>query len=580
MAARDLHGAPREEAPDDGRALEDSALLGLEQVEARCDECLGRGGHRVEGAALLGVGDQLLGEERIPAGVVDDPCAHLVRYVCCERVGQRVHLLLVERAELDRTLGEPGAPFAELRSREAERQDRSFSVRAQLLDEVEQRRLGPVDVVEDEHERAFARAPFEEPPHGEQLLADRPGVSSRLFQALPGLGDHLSQGKERRPLPVRNAAAHEDGCFLADGSNELADDSGLAYPCFADDGDHAGAPRLAHALVCTTKFRQLPFTTDQRRIEGSSNRSCALLDPEHPESTFLRPHSHGMAAERERRRAEQDVAGCRLALEPFPSTHDIARHESVPGQDLAGVDADADFDAREFLPQPRRRSHGPQGIVFVRGRNAEDTEQLVAADCLNRAAVRVDRCTDGGERLRGEPAHLFGVEARSGRRDFARQDGDGLPPFLDGRKNDWQVERRILAEDRLLELAQRHARLEAEIVQERPACVLVGLEGVGLAAGAIERQHELPAQPLVERVVVDERLELADHVAVSAEFELRVDQVLPCREAKLFEALDLAGRERLIGQIAERRTAPERERPAQLKGALLGRIGLASRGNE
>ena len=41
--------------------------------------------------------------------------------------------------------------------------------------------------------------------------------------------------------------------------------------------------------------------------------------------------------------------GCRFALEPFPSAHDVARHEPVTDQDLAGVDADADIDVREFL---------------------------------------------------------------------------------------------------------------------------------------------------------------------------------------------------------------------------------------
>ncbi len=123
-------------------------------------------------------------------------------------------------------------------------------------------------------------------------------------------------------------------------------------------------------------------------------------------------------------------------------------------QDLAGVDADADIDVCEFLlPELRRRSHGPQRIVFVCGRNAEDAEQLVAADALDRAAVGVDRCTDGGERLHGRSAQLFGVKARSDRRDLAGQDGHRLAPLLEGRDDRREVERRILAQDRLLELA-------------------------------------------------------------------------------------------------------------------------------
>ena len=98
----------------------------------------------------------------------------------------------------------------------------------------------------------------------------------------------------------------------------------------------------------------------------------------------------------------------------------------------------------------------------------------------------------------------------------------------------------ILAQDRLLELAQGGARLEAELLDERAARVLVGRERVGLAAGAVEREHELAAQALVGTGAARrERLELGDEVGVAAELELGVDQVLPRREAELLEPRDL-----------------------------------------
>ena len=81
--------------------------------------------------------------------------------------------------------------------------------------------------------------------------------------------------------------------------------------------------------------------------------------------------------------------------------------------------------------------------------------------------------------------------------------GRGLRPRL-GR----QRQRRILREHRALELAQPLARLDAELLDERAPRVLVGLQRVGLAVGAVEREHQLGAQPLAVRVLGDQRLEL------------------------------------------------------------------------
>ena len=56
-----------------------------------------------------------------------------------------------------------------------------------------------------------------------------------------------------------------------------------------------------------------------------------------------------------------------------------------------------------------------------------------------------------------------------------------------------------------------------------------------------------------------ERFELADHVGVPAQLELSVDQILSRHTVELFEARDLRSRERLVVQVAERWSAPERE---------------------
>ena len=90
--------------------------------------------------------------------------------------------------------------------------------------------------------------------------------------------------------------------------------------------------------------------------------------------------------------------------------------------------------------------------------------------------------------------------------------------------------------------------------------VLVGLERVGLAVGAVEGEHQLGPETLPVRVLVDERLELPDHLAVAAEHELRLDQPFERDGMQLVEPGGLALRERLVGEVGQRRAAPQRER--------------------
>ena len=77
-----------------------------------------------------------------------------------------------------------------------------------------------------------------------------------------------------------------------------------------------------------------------------------------------------------------------------------------------------------------------------------------------------------------------------------------------------EVERCVLAEDRALQLLQLAPRLDPQLVDEHAARVLVRGERLCLPPGAVEREHELAAQPLAQRGRRDERLELADEVGV------------------------------------------------------------------
>ena len=69
---------------------------------------------------------------------------------------------------------------------------------------------------------------------------------------------------------------------------------------------------------------------------------------------------------------------------------------------------------------------------------------------------------------------------------------------------------------------------------------------------------------------VDQRLELADHLRVAAERELGLDQLLVRSHPLVLQARDLALGERLVGEVVERRAAPERERRVQRRDRPLG----------
>ncbi len=81
----------------------------------------------------------------------------------------------------------------------------------------------------------------------------------------------------------------------------------------------------------------------------------------------------------------------------------------------------------------------------------------------------------------------------------------------------------IVIQDLPLEALQLPARLDAELVDERPSRGLVDVERVRLAPRAIEREHQLATQPLLEWMLGDEGLELGDQGGVTAELEVRLD---------------------------------------------------------
>jgi hypothetical protein len=131
-----------------------------------------------------------------------------------------------------------------------------------------------------------------------------------------------------------------------------------------------------------------------------------------------------------------------------------------------------------------------------------------------------------------------------------------------------------VAENRLLECLQRLARLDAEVVDERPSGLAVGLERVRLPVGSVERQHLLCAEALPQRVLGHEDAQLSESLLVPTEGEVAVDPVHQRRQPQLVERCHLVTSARFELQPGESRAAPEGQR---LSEALGGRLELAVR---
>src|ERR671910_41359 len=122
-----------------------------------------------------------------------------------------------------------------------------------------------------------------------------------------------------------------------------------------------------------------------------------------------------------------------------------------------------------------------------------------------------------------------------------------------------ELKLRVLGEYRPLELSETFSRLDAQLLHQCPASILVGLQRVSLAVRAVEGEHQLRPEPLSVRMVADQRLELCDHLGMTAEVQLGLDEVLPGRDPRLLETADLALRERLVGEFRQRRATPQRQ---------------------
>ncbi len=134
---------------------------------------------------------EVLDVERVSLRPRDDSGAERRLDFGRHRREQRLCVDVVERSEPQRG-GRPRSSLEQLGTREADHEHRCMlDALAQVVDQIEKRRLGPVNVVEDEHQRALPSTLLEEAAHGEKLLAGRVRAGEEGGEPAAERGDHL-----------------------------------------------------------------------------------------------------------------------------------------------------------------------------------------------------------------------------------------------------------------------------------------------------------------------------------------------------------------------------------------------------
>ena len=392
-----------------------------------------------------------------------------------------------------------------------------------------------------------------------------------------------------------------------DGARKLQDEARLADPGFAEDGDEMGAPLPPGSLERLAKLSELAVATHERRLEvarkggapGISSSSLQTRSGSAGSSGSGSSSGSTRTASRTRRPgglADHDPARARLLLEQRRPLDRVADARRSPGRGLAGraprrCRSRCRWFAlgRERFTQLDRRPHRAQRIVLMGGRDTEHAHHAIVDEPLDRGAVPLEQWarqraeaipalpsklridTAGSCRLAGPGDEDGDGLARGRRRDrrqplHARRRLGRSPRSPPVRRRGRRLEGQVLVEDGGLEPTERRARLDTQLVCEHTPGLAIGLERVRLPARAVERDHELASQPLVERMLRDERLELADQLEMTSQGKLGLHACRDTGDTEILEPRDRALGKGLVDEVGERRPAPELERVAQRLG--------------
>ena len=395
-----------------------------------------------------------------------------------EVLDQALGFLLREGDEADRGgLGvarSPGGPgLEEVWPGEAQEEDRRTGAPpAQVLNEVEERGLAPVDVLEHNCQRPPFSQGLEEPTHRpERLLRGGHRVGQAQDRGEPlsdgasvllrveewgdlrdgllrgvllgdagGLPDNFRHGPVRDAVPVRETPALEHGRPVPKPGDELRGEAGLAHPRRADDGDQAAGWFAAGPLEGLPERRQLLVATDDGRVEAPGNPRCLGGDLEEPPRRLRlglalqlqgpgELHGDRVPDQAVRGFAEEDLAGRGGLLQAGGEVCGVGGERRVGaglvGKDLAGVhpgpslDADGVAGFQVVIEIVEGGTHlagrpcGPQRVVLVDLGDPEHRHDGIPDVFLHGAAMPLENLPHAVEVGGHHPTEDFRIQPLS-----------------------------------------------------------------------------------------------------------------------------------------------------------------------
>ena len=359
-------------------------------------------------------------------------------------------LLDPQRHRVGQAAGPVGPVLEELPSSDANHEQRNLPcLLHELLDQIQQQRVGLVQILEHQDHRTASRETGEhrehalahlrelvaavvltvgvqaereaEPARGRVDLARVDPRRHRGAQALLDVGgrhravvaelalEHLRDRPELDVFLEGARASDQYLGFLGEPREELGDHARLPDPRLAEQRHEVRALSRGRAFEHVVEERQLAAAVDERDpppvddpAAKPEHRPCGdrALEPlrlDRPRFAEV----HGVAGKMHRRRAREDLPGRRGLLQPRAEVHLGADHDRavLRGADghLPGSHADPDLDRRaepkilaevaRTLPDVERRADGAHRVVVAPRRDAEDDEHRVTDESLRDAAV-------------------------------------------------------------------------------------------------------------------------------------------------------------------------------------------------
>ena len=398
-------------------------------------------------AALDQRAEQLLEEERIALRAVEQRRGPARGASPGDQLAQpAVDVVRPSGSSHSHALGTRPLPQVGLCSRNSGRagrdeEDRRVHLAQHALQQLDERLLGPVDILDEQDERLLGRELGDEvEPRVVQAVArlDRVQLARDVeaesepedgafaehaedslrrvaVEQAEVLPDDLAERPVRTGRPVGRTAAGATQRLRRLGAAprpELAQQTRLADARLTHDRDGLGPAGRARALVRLAQLRELGVAADERGAQAGEparaheGERADELPARHTFRLALRLDAHrGVELERPGDQrggsfADEDLARVGGLLEPRGHVDGVPGDERAPlagpaDHHLARVDAYAQGESaaevvRQPAPHRERGVQGPLDVVLVRRRDAERGHDRVAGELLDGAAGSLD----------------------------------------------------------------------------------------------------------------------------------------------------------------------------------------------